>query len=130
MNTSAQLKRLANSSALEFAQRAAEGKSIQQTRSPMLVRADWVMQQIKQRQHSKTVQQLAAENLAQWREINPEWTDHGPELLLTSRGTPGYVVSSQGMPLGAADPERALSLLQYAAIVGGAYLLFKMMTER
>jgi hypothetical protein len=101
-------------------ERAATGIAIHRRASPLKVRADWVVQQIKQREHAKSVAQLAAQNLARWRAINPEWAAHGPELVLTSRGTPGRVVASQGAGMaGWSDlPAKDRSSIAMVALAG------------
>jgi hypothetical protein len=107
-------------------ERAATGIAIHRRTSPLKVRADWVVQQIKQREHAKSVAQLAAQNLARWRAINPEWAAHGPELVLTSRGTPGRVVASQGAGLaGISDlspPARMIIVLGTAASLWAIFM--------
>jgi hypothetical protein len=75
---------------------------------------------------TKSVAQLAAQNLARWRAINPEWAAHGPELVLTSRGTPGRVVASQGAGLaGISDlspPARMIIVLGTAASLWAIFM--------
>lgn len=84
---------------MSFAKQAALGKQIRDLRSPLLVRSDWVMEQIKQRDNYVGVKELVAENKAQWEAINPVWAKYGPELVLTSRGTPGHLEGVQEVAL-------------------------------
>jgi hypothetical protein len=99
---------------MSLAKLSAKGHDIRQKRSPLLVRSDWVLEQIKQREHAKSVKQLEAENLAQWMKINPEWTKYGPELPLTSRGTAAHLLN------GVVDPD----VLAVTATLGGLAFLY------
>lgn len=101
------------------AERAAASLAVHRRASPLKVRANWVVQQIKQREGRKSVAALAAANAARWRAINPEWAAYGPELVLTSRGTAARVVASQGQSrLGAVG-----TTTSHTAVPPGEYMI-------
>lgn len=105
---------------IALAQKAAAGKQLQKMHAPLKVRADWVLEQIKQRENAKSVKELEQANYETWMTINPEWTKYGPELPLVARG------SARADLVGALVPLEVASLAVTMGFVSMAYGAWKM----